>query len=61
MKPFSEWSIEKERINSSKKRPLVKCGEIFWCSVGLNVGVEYDGKGKKFLRPVLVLKKFLMK
>ena len=33
-------------------------GEIFWCRVGLNVGVEEDGKNSEFVRPVLVIKKF---
>lgn len=58
MKHFDEWNTIKKNIGIHKKRPLVKKGEIFWCSVGINVGVEYDGKGKSFLRPVLVLKKY---
>ena len=58
MKHFDEWNDLKKNIGTEKARPLVKKGEIFWCSVGVNVGVEYDGKGKKFLRPVLVLKKY---
>jgi mRNA interferase MazF len=32
--------------------------EVWWCSLGLNVGVEYDGKNADFERPVLVVKKF---
>ena len=31
--------------------------EIWWCSVGLNVGVEIDGKGNSYIRPVLIYKK----
>jgi mRNA interferase MazF len=32
--------------------------EVWWCSLGHNVGFEQDGKGEKFARPVLVFKKF---
>lgn len=32
--------------------------EIWWCSLGLNLGDEQDGKHQDFERPVLVLRKF---
>jgi mRNA-degrading endonuclease toxin of MazEF toxin-antitoxin module len=32
-------------------------GEVWWCSVGLNIGEEVYGKGINFARPVLVFKK----
>jgi len=32
--------------------------EIWWASLGANVGYEQDGKHEYFERPVLVLKKF---
>lgn len=32
--------------------------EIWWCSAGLNVGVEVDGKNENFERPMLIIKKF---
>lgn len=32
--------------------------EIWWCSIGVNLGQEEDGKNALFERPVLVLKKF---
>jgi mRNA interferase MazF len=32
-----------------------KVGQIWWCSVGENVGHEEDGKGADFARPVLVV------
>lgn len=32
-------------------------GEIWWCNIGENVGSEICGKGKDFLRPVLVINK----
>jgi mRNA-degrading endonuclease toxin of MazEF toxin-antitoxin module len=33
-------------------------GEVWWCSVGLNIGEEEFGKGQAFERPVLIFKKF---
>ena len=32
--------------------------EIWWASLGANIGFEQDGKNSNFERPVLVLKKF---
>ena len=32
--------------------------EVWWCSLGLNIGHEQDGKHAAFERPVLVLRKF---
>ena len=31
--------------------------ELWWCSLGINIGSEQNGKGAKYLRPVLILKK----
>ena len=32
--------------------------EIWWASLGANIGFEQDGKNENYERPVLVLKKF---
>ncbi len=32
--------------------------EVWWCSLGINIGVESDGKNDYFERPVLIVKKF---
>jgi mRNA interferase MazF len=37
---------------------LFKEGDIWWCSIGINIGVEIFGKGPKFARPVVIFKKF---
>ena len=31
---------------------------MWWCSIGINIGSEQDGKNIYFERPVLVLRKF---
>ena len=55
---FKDWIILKEKLHNDKRTYLVSEGDVWWCAVGENVGVEICGKGKTFVRPVLVLKKF---
>jgi mRNA interferase MazF len=38
--------------------PKFEEGQIWWCYLGENIGHEENGKGDKFLRPVVILKKF---
>lgn len=40
------------------KRLYFYAREIWWCSAGLNIGVEADGKNENFERPMLIIKKF---
>ena len=56
-KDFDKWNGIKKIINSEKNHPKFSNGEIWWCSVGVNVGLEQDGKGEMFRRPVLVYRK----
>lgn len=56
-KYFDEWNEVKKATHGSSRIPAIKQGEVWWCAVGQNVGVEIDGKGSKFVRPVLVYKK----
>ena len=55
-KDFDTWNESKKKIHN--ERPSLFCfkREIWWCSIGLNVGSEEDGKNELFERPVLVLK-----
>jgi mRNA interferase MazF len=53
-----EWCKIAIFLRGKDGKILFKEGEIWWCNVGLNVGVEIFGKGKRFTRPVLVFKKF---
>jgi|SRR3989344_2102333 len=54
---FDEWNSKKKKLDSNKRNLLFKEGEIWWCSVGKNVGEEVYGKGSEFRRPVVILKK----
>ncbi len=58
MKDFDTWNIQKKKIQLSEFLGFIHEREIWWCSLGLNIGDEEDGKNEKFERPVLVLKKF---
>ncbi len=59
-KEFDSWNDRKKSLDS-KNSPAdlyFHEGDIWWCAVGLNVGVEMDGKNHDFERPVLIIKKF---
>ncbi len=56
-KDFDKWNLKKKDIESLSQKFLFKTGEIWWCSVGLNVKAESCGKGENYQRPVLILKK----
>lgn len=57
MKDFDTWNIQKQKIDRLNRPLNYKEGEIWWCSLGQNVGKEICGKGDKSRRPVLILKK----
>ena len=58
MKKFPEWIMLKESLHgAAHKPPLVSEREIWWASVGENVGSEVNGKSKLFSRPVIIFKK----
>ena len=54
---FDQWNEVKK--DTSKDDFLVgfKTREIFNIKMGQNIGFEQNGKGKEFIRPVLIYKK----
>jgi mRNA interferase MazF len=53
-----QWFEVKERLHEAQHRPpLVSEGDIWWASVGENVGSEINGKSGLFSRPVVIYKK----
>ena len=56
-KDFDKWNKKKKALEIRSEKFLFKTGDIWWCSVGINVGTESCGKGENYQRPVLVLKK----
>lgn len=58
-KDYGFWMKVKKEINNLYLCPVgFKEREIWYASIGENVGCEEDGKNKRFARPVLILKKF---
>lgn len=58
MKDFQFWHFQKSDIHENKVRVNFHEREVWFAAVGANIGHEEDGKGEKFLRPVIILKKF---
>lgn len=57
MKDFLDWNNKKIIINKNK-RPYFKEREVWFVNLGVNIGFEQDGVGEKYMRPVLIFKKF---
>lgn len=53
-----DWLRITIRLRNRQRKPLFKEGEIWWCSIGMNIGIEIFGKGQRFTRPVIIFKKF---
>jgi mRNA interferase MazF len=56
MNQFDEWNEVKKFTHSSKVQLTIKPRDIFWTKIGQNIGHEEYGKGKDFLRPVIVIR-----
>jgi mRNA interferase MazF len=54
-KQFDIWNQRKKEIDSNAQYKHPRVREIWWCSVGINIGREVFGKGEDFARPVLVI------
>jgi mRNA interferase MazF len=56
-KNFDAWIFQKKKVDQEiiaiKNR--LHIGEVRWCSIGVNIGSEIDGKGEGFFRPVLIV------
>ena len=58
MKDFDEWNKKKKKIELINfVNTKFNEGEIWWCSAGLNIGHEIDGKHDTFERPFYVFQK----
>jgi mRNA interferase MazF len=58
-KDFDEWNTLKKTLHHEQAHE--RCfhdREIWWCSLGINVGNEQDGRNDHFVRPVLILRRY---
>jgi len=57
-KDFWKWHALKTKLNDRESQKFFHEREIWFCSLGINIGREQDGRYEWFKRPVLILKKF---
>lgn len=55
---FAHWTKAKIHIHVSDIRNFPRERQIWWASLGQNIGVEVNGKNEMFERPVLVIKRY---
>ena len=56
VKDFDGWNISKKLTDSSGRQVFGYPREVWWCSLGVNVGAEIDGKNENFERPVIIIR-----
>ena len=49
MKNFDDWNKIKKDIEKSKIDKVFHTQEIWWCSIGINIGFEEDGKNNNLI------------
>lgn len=54
---FNNWIKVKKKVHFQNNLPQIAEGEVWWCSMGKNVGIEINGKHTEFSRPVIIFKK----
>lgn len=54
-KDFDNWNNLKKIFEKEEREIFAHPREIWWCSLGLNLGAEIDGKNDSFERPVLII------
>lgn len=55
---YKKWMSIKATVHNTAVLRRFKEWELWWCAIGENVGVEINGKGDMFTRPVIVYHKF---
>jgi mRNA-degrading endonuclease toxin of MazEF toxin-antitoxin module len=55
-KDFDNWNELKKILNEKQNTPFANSREIWWCSIGVNIGTEEDGKNELFERPIIILR-----
>lgn len=56
MKQYDEWNEIKKYTQKNKRKLGIKSRDIFWAKIGINIGDEEYGKGKDFVRPIIIVR-----
>jgi len=54
---LKDWFRLKLVLWNKESKTVFKQRELWWCSLGVNLGEEIFGKGEKFTRPILIFRK----
>jgi mRNA interferase MazF len=57
-KDFDTWNNKKKLIHSESANPPYLERDIWWCSIGINIGYEEDGDGNDSERPAVIIRGF---
>ena len=57
LEKLKNWFKLKSMLGMRENSVLFREREIWWCSIGINIGDEQNGKNESFNRPVLILRK----
>lgn len=57
-KDFDRWNSLKKKLHRRSEAPFYHPREVWWCSLGVNIGFEQDGTGSNFDRPILIIRGF---
>lgn len=57
-KDFDSWNNQKKLIHLLGENKFYHSREIWWCSLGVNIGFEQDGTREENQRPILILRGF---
>jgi len=58
VKDFDRWNTKKKGLDLASLLVDFHEREIWWCSIGVNVGSEQHSQTDDFSRPVIIVKKF---
>lgn len=53
---FDNWNEIKKETQKKEFILTIKKREIYWAKIGFNIGNEQYGKGKDFVRPIIVIR-----
>ena len=58
MNNYDVWNELKKKLQDIDEPPLFRERDIWWYAAGENLGSEINGKGPKFSRPILIVRKY---
>ena len=57
-KEYDDWNKLKKDLSTKESKIFFHEREVWYCSLGKNIGYEEDGKNELFERPILIVRKF---